>query len=585
MDNASLARHLDELADLLEIRGDNPFRIRAYRNAVRTVEAEAIPFSRLLEEGRDLTELPGIGKEMAAHLRELVETGRLALLEQLGEEIPLSLLELMRLPGVGPKKAKKLWQELGITTVEALETAARAGQIADLEGFGAKSQAKILAGIADYRQHTARFRIDQADRMVEPLLAHLRKARGLERLEVAGSWRRRKETVGDLDLLAVAQDSAPVIAAFTSYSGVARVESAGETRSTVVLESGLQVDLRVIPRESFGAALVYFTGSKEHNIELRKRAVARHLKLNEYGIFRLPPGSDETDEDPRSGLRLPSEEEAAIYAAVDLRWVPPELRENRGEIAAAEEGKLPELLRLEDLQGDLQMHSTWSDGKNTLEEMVAACAARGYRYMAITDHSKALAMTGGLDAKRLREQWREVAEIAERHPGIRILRGQEVDILADGSLDAEEEILAELDVVLVSVHSRFELPAAEQTRRVLKAIAHPQVNVLAHPTGRLINQRKPIELDLDEVLHACQEHRVVVELNAAPERLDLKDTQLMLARKLGVPIVISTDAHSVKGLEMMRYGVEQARRAWLEPRDVLNTRPLNEVLEVLAKRP
>jgi DNA polymerase (family 10) len=584
VDNAGIERLLDEVADLLEISGANPFRVRAYRNAARTVEAQTTPFARLVEEGRDLTELPGIGKEMAAHIQEMVATGRLSQHQELLRQVPRSLVELMRLPGLGPKRAKKLWAELGIETVEALEKAARSGQVARLEGFGEKSQAKILQGIADYREHQSRFRIDQADRLIEPLLAHLRKVREVRRLEVAGSFRRRKETVGDIDLLAVAGKPCPVMKAFTTYEEVERVEASGDTRGTVVLASGLQVDLRIVPPDSYGAALVYFTGSKDHNVRLRSRGVEQGLKINEYGVFK---GSGrarrpaERDEDPRAGKRVAGREEKDVYAAVGLPWMPPELREDRGEIAAAEAGKLPRLLRLEDLRGDLQMHSTWSDGRNSIEEMLEACAARGYEYFALTDHSKALAMTGGLDARRLRQQWKEIDPIQERHPEIRLLKSMEVDILADGSLDLEDEMLERLDLVVVSVHSRFDLPAAQQTRRILKAVEHPEVNILGHPTGRLIGQRKPFDFDLDEVLHACAERRVAVECNAHPERLDLKDTHLMLAKKLGVAVVISTDAHSTKDLDLIRYGVEQARRAWLEPKDVLNTRPLKQLVKAL----
>ncbi|HEX4955963.1 MAG TPA: DNA polymerase/3'-5' exonuclease PolX [Thermoanaerobaculia bacterium] len=582
MDNAEIARHLSDAADLLEIQGENPFRIRAYRNAVHTVEAETIPLRRRVAEGFDLTQLPGIGKDMASHIREMVGTGRLLVLEQLAREIPLSLLDLMRIQGVGPKKAKRLWQELGVTDVDGLEAAARAGRVAELEGFGEKSQAKILAGIAEARQHSERMRIDQADRVVQPLLEHLARLEEVERLEVAGSWRRRKETIGDLDLLAIASDPGPVMAAFTGYDGVERIEGAGSTRGSVVLGSGLHVDLRVVPRESYGAAMVYFTGSKEHNVKLRGRAVDRGLRINEYGVFRIPPGED--TEDPRDGERVAGEEEADVYASVGLPWIPPELREDRGEIAAAEARELPELITLEDLRGDLQMHSTWSDGKASIDAMVSTCAARGYEYLALTDHSKSLAMTRGLDAKRLREQWREIEEVQAAHPEIRILKSQEIDILADGRLDLEDEMIDQLDWVLVSIHSRFELPAAEQTERILKAIAHPRVHIFAHPTGRLINQRKPYDFDLDAVLDACLEHDVAVELNAHPVRLDLKDTQLMLARKKGVRVVISTDAHSTTDLALMPYGIEQARRAWLEPKHVLNTLPLAQLLGVLARK-
>ncbi len=583
MDNAALAAVLAELGDLLEISGANPFRVRAYRNAVHTLEGLATQLGQLRAEGRDLTTLPGIGKEMAAHLAELLDTGRLTALEELGKSVPRSLVELMRLPSVGPKKAKRLWEELGVTTVDELAAAAEAGRVAALEGFGEKSQRKVLAGIAEYRLHHGRFRIDLADRLVLPLVELLRSQPAVQHLEVAGSYRRRRETVGDIDLLAVARDSAPVIAALTAYSEVERVLGAGETRASVVLKSGLQVDLRVVPEKSYGAALVYFTGSKEHNVKLRIRAVERGLKINEYGVFQADaaPGRD-TDADSPDWLA--GRDEAEVYAAVGLAWVPPELREDRGEIAAAERGTLPRLITAADIRGDLQMHSTWSDGRAGIEEMLVACAARGYQYLALTDHSKALAMTGGMDAAKLRRQWREIDAVQARHPEIRLLKSMEIDILADGSLDLEDAMVAGLDWVLVSVHSRFELPAAEQTARILRAVRHPRVQVLAHPTGRLLGKRKPFDFDLEAVLRACAEEGVAVELNAHPERLDLKDTHLMRARELGVKVVISTDAHAPADLGLLSYGIEQARRAWLTAGDVLNTLPLDRFLAAIAKR-
>ena len=393
--------------------------------------------------------------------------------------------------------------------------------------------------------------------------------------------------VGDIDLLAIARRPGPVMEHFTNYPKVAKVEMAGDTRGRIALQSGLEVDLRILPRKSYGAAMVYFTGSKEHNIKLRKRAIERGLRLSEYGVFRQDDREDdsgeETEGDPWAGEMIAGKEERQVYRALELPWIAPELREDRGEVEAAAAGELPDLIELEDMRGDLQMHSTWSDGKNSIEEMLEGCVAKGYEYFAMTDHSKVLAMTGGLDAKRLRQQWKEIAEIQERHPEIRILRSQEVDVLADGSLDLEDEMLEELDLVVISVHSRFDLPVAEQTRRVITAIQHPQVDILAHPTGRLINRRPPFELALDEVLHCAKENNVSVELNAHPQRLDLKDTHLMLARELGLKVVISTDSHRVQHLDLMRYGVEQARRAWLTKGDVVNTLPLAELLEVLEK--
>ena len=588
MHNVEIARTLEEVADVLEIQGANPFRIRAYRNAVRTVEAQTTPLARLVAEGSPLTQLPGIGKEMAGHIREMVSTGTLAYRDELLAEMPRSLLQLMRLPNLGAKKARRLHDELGIGSIDELEAAAKEGRIAGLAGFGEKSQAKILAGIADHRQHTSRLLLSEAERYVEPLLAYLREAPGLERVEVAGSYRRRRETVGDVDLLALAARPAEVTARFLAYPQVEKVLMAGDTRAAVVLGKGLQVDLRAVSPDCYGAALVYFTGSKEHNVKLRRRAVARGLRISEYGVFRVdaderPGKGGAAGEAEPLGEPIAGTEEADVYAAVGLAWIPPELREDRGEIEAAARGRLPRLVRTEDLRGDLQMHSTWSDGRNTLEEMLAACAARGYEYMAITDHSKALAMVQGLDAARLRLQWAEIKGIRARHPEIRLLSSMEVDILADGSLDLEEELLARLDLVVASVHSRFDLPAAEQTARILAAVRHPEVDVLAHPTGRLINRRRPYEYDVEAVLREAAARGVAVELNANPHRLDLKDDHLRLARELGCKVVSSTDAHRVRELDLMRFGVDQARRAGLEPDDVLNTLPLPAFLAALEE--
>jgi DNA polymerase (family 10) len=580
VDNPEIARTLEEVADILEIQNANPFRIRAYRNAVRTVETVTVPLRRWVEQKRPLTDLPGIGKEMANHIQEMVETGTLGFRDELLAEVPRTLIELMRLPGLGPKKARKVFDELKIGSVDELEAAAQAGLIASLPGFGAKSQEKILAGIAEYRQHGSRILLNEAERSVEPLLAYLRETPELERLEVAGSYRRRKETVGDIDLLAIASQPVPVMECFRSYAQVDKILMAGDTRSTVVLGSGLQVDLRVVPPECYGAALVYFTGSKEHNVKLRRRAVERGLRISEYGVFQVHEEDAGTEGDCIAGR-----EEVDVYTTVGLAWVPPEMREDRGEIEAAAAGRLPQLIQVEDLRGDLHMHSTWSDGRNSIEEMVEACVAHGYEYMVISDHSKSLAMTGGLDAYRLRQQWKEIDEVRARHPEIRILRSMEVDILGDGSLDLEDEMLAGLDLVLVSLHSRLDLPGDQQTERVLRALEHPEVNVFCHPTARLINRRKPAEFDVDLVLRRAAELGVAVELNCSPNRLDLKDSHLALAKQLGCKIVIDTDSHRTRELHLMRYGVDQARRAGLEARDVLNTLPFEEFRAAMRRPP
>jgi DNA polymerase (family 10) len=584
VENTEIARLLADVGILLEIKGANPFRVRAYENAARTVEDHPVPLHDMVAGGEDLTDLPGIGKDMAQHIRQALETGRMAPLDDLLREIPHSLVSLVRLPGVGPKRARKLWQELGVTTLDELEAAASAGRVAELEGFGKKTQERILEGIATLKQRGNRCSIADADQLVQPLVAYLQKHRAVERLEVAGSYRRRLETVGDIDLLAIASDPAPVMEHFVSYGRVRKVEMSGETRGTVILDSGLQVDLRILAPDSYGAALQYFTGSKAHSVKLRKRAVARRLSISEYGVFEVADAGAQEAEGRAAGRRLGGATEEEVYAAVGLPWIPPELREDRGEIEAAERDALPDLLARDAIRGDLQMHSTWSDGKQSIGQMVDACARLGYAYCALTDHSKNLAMTGGLDAERVREQWREMDEVMAGRSDIRLLKSLEIDILKDGSLDLDDETIVGLDVVLVSIHTLFDLPAAQQTERILRAIEHPAVHILAHPTGRLINRREPYAFDLEEVLHSAKQHGVAVELNARPERLDLRDTQVARARELGVKVVISTDAHHTTDLDLMRYGVEQARRAWLEPKHVLNALPLDALLAELGKK-
>lgn len=575
MENLDVARTLEELADLLEIEGANPFRIRAYRNAVRTVEGLTRPLRAMVEAGEDLSGLPAIGKDLAEHIAELVRTGRMGRLEELAARFPRSLVQLMRLDGVGPKKARKLFDELGVRSVDDLEAALEAGRVEKLDGFGKKSAEKILRAIGDHRKHVGRFLLEDVEQLLAPVVEHVRRAPGVERVEVAGSFRRRKETVGDVDLLALCEgDGAPAVEHFGAYPGAARVEAAGPTKGNIVLPSGLAIDLRVIPRRSFGAALQYFSGSKEHNVAMRTRAVRMGLRVNEWGVFRVPAGVDPDSLEKEGGERLAGETEEGVYEALGMAWTPPELRENRGEVEAALDRTLPRLVALGDIRGDLQMHSTWSDGKASLEEMAGASLERGYEYFAITDHSQAMAMVRGLTPERAREQWAEVAQVQERVPGIRVFRSAEVDILKDGSLDLPDEILGELDVVVVSVHSFMDQDKTTMTERVLRAIQHPEVDVLAHPTGRLLGRREPFALDVEAVLAAAAQLDVAVELNANPNRLDFSDVHVRRARELGVKVVISTDAHAPRELANMRFGVEQARRGWLEAADVLNALPL-----------
>lgn len=580
MSNAEIARHLDRLADLSEIGGDNPFRVRAYRNAAATLRDLETPVEDLVAAGADLTQVKGIGKEIAEKVRTLVQTGSMPQLVALEQEVPPGLLEVVKVKGVGPKQAATLWKALGVTSVDELEAAAKDGRITSLPGFGAKKVANILRGIESYRRNTGRVLLGQVDAVLDRLLTHLRAVPGVRRLEVAGSYRRRKETVGDIDIVAVADDPAALSDALTSYDEVAAVLGKGETKTSVELGSGLQVDLRVVAEESFGGALLYFTGSKEHNVQLRQRALERGWHLNDYGLFE----GGEPGRERKGGRLLASATEDEIYARLGLAFIPPELRQGRGEVEAAAEGALPALIEPGDVRGDLHMHTTWSDGRDSLVAMVDACVALGYEYMAITDHSGSLALQGGLDDEKLRRQHAELAEVMAGRDDITVLRGMEVDILKDGSLDVTDEQLANLDVVLVSVHSFFELPEAQQTERVVRALLHPRVNVYAHPLGRQLGQRDPIALDLDAVFAACRENRVAVEHNASPRRLDLPDVHLRAAAQAGLKVFIGTDAHSVRGLGAMGLGVSQARRGWLTADDVVNTRPLAEVLAFLAKR-
>ncbi|NNL31068.1 MAG: DNA polymerase/3'-5' exonuclease PolX [Gemmatimonadetes bacterium] len=585
MQNLDVARTLTTLADLLEIQGANPFKIRAYRNAVNTVNSLSRPLTVMVDKGEDLTELPGIGKSVATDITELLETGKVNRLEALTEEFPETLVELMRLDGVGPKKARKLYDVLDVETVDDLERELDAGRVETLEGFGKKSAEKVRRAIEDHRKHTGRFRIHEVEQLIAGLLEHVEATPGVDRVEVAGSLRRRKETIGDVDILARFEgDGTPVVEHFVGYDSVVRVIGSGPTKGSVVLHSGLQVDLRVIPERSFGAALQYFTGSKEHNVAVRTRAVRDRVRVNEWGVFRIPEDADPAELGKEDGERLAGDTEEGVYQALGMPWVPPVLRENRGEVEAALGDGLPELVKLEQIRGDLQMHSTWSDGKVSIEEMALACRAKGYEYFAITDHSQAMAMVQGLTPERAREQWEEIDEVRERVDGIEILRSVEIDILKDGELDLPDEILEELDVVVVSVHSLMDQDEATMTKRVIKAISHPRVDILAHPTGRIINRREPFAMDVDAVLTAAADLGVAVELNANPNRLDLSDVHVHRAKELGVPVVVSTDAHKPEGLDNMRHGVDQARRGWLGPSDVLNTRSLADFREWLARR-
>ena len=563
MDNAAIARVLFEIADLLEIRSDNPFKIRAYRGAGETIAAE--PTSVAAFDEPALRALPGVGKDLAARIREIVQTGDTPYRQELLADFPLTILDLLRLQGVGPKTVKRLYDELGIASLDALEQGARDGRIRALKGMGAKKEALILRAIDERRRYAGRHLTAEVAGLAERVVAALSAAHPAAEFVPVGSLRRRAETCGDLDILAVDADTA-VMTAFVALPQVTRVLGRGETKSSVLLDSGLQADLRLVTGAQNGAALQYFTGSKAHNIALRDRALSQGLRLNEYGLTRLADGAV-----------IAGAEEDAIYAALGLAWVPPELREHRGEIDAAARGALPALITRADLRGDLHSHTSVTDGKEDIATMAAAARDRGHEYLAVTDHSQALAMANGLDERRALAHAAAIRALNARLDGITLLAGIECDIRADGSLDLHHDCLAALDLVVASVHSGFSLEPAQMTDRLLAAIECPWVDVLGHPTGRLLLRREPLRFDLEAVLAAAARAGVALEINCQIDRLDVNDTVARAARDRGIPLVISSDAHTIAELDALDWGIGVARRAWLTAGDVLNTRPLAEL--------
>ena len=569
--NVEIADAFDHVADLLEIQQANPFRVRAYRNAARTIRNLGRSLADMLEEGADLSELPDIGDDLADKIAGFVDTGHLAMLDELSKDVPEGLVKITAIPGIGPKRAQALFRELDIRSLDDLRKAAEAGRIASISGFGEKSQARIRDELAKGDVSDRRFRLALAEDFAEPLVAFITAIDGVRKVTVAGSYRRRKETVGDLDILVTAKGGRAVIERFVTYDEVTEIVSQGDTRSTVILRSGLQVDLRVVPEVSYGAAMHYFTGSKSHNIACRRRAQARGLKLNEYGVFK-------------GDKRIAGATEEDVYEAVGLPWIAPVLRESRGEIEAAEDGKLPELVEEKHIRGDLHSHTEASDGRGTLREMAEAAQARGYDYLAICDHSKSRAVANGLDEKRLRRQMDEIDALNEEFDSFRLLKASEVDILRDGRLDFPDSLLRELDLVVAAVHSDFQLDEGTQTERILRALDNPEVDILAHPTGRLIGERRAYAVDVEKLVEAAKERGCHLELNAQPMRLDLNDVSCRMARDLGVKISIATDAHTTTGLANMRYGIDQAQRGWLGPDDVLNARSWKDLSKLLGRR-
>jgi len=618
MENKQIARILRETARLLEIDGAIIGRYRSYEKAAELIDGLPESVEAMIATPEKLTELPGIGDRMVEHLKEIVETGDYGLRKKLLKKYPATILDLLELQSLGPKKVALLWKKFKAGTVADVEKLAKAGKLRGLAGFGEKSEQNILKAVEVFKKSTGRFLLNTAEEAATAIAAHIQKAgRAVESVTPAGSLRRGKETVGDLDLLvtmaeghAKQKDVDAVAEHILTYGGIDQTLAHGENKVSFTLENGLQVDVRLLEKENFGAALLYFTGSKEHNVALRGRANEMGYTLNEYALARLEEGSGEDGENRKSkmenrkaegkgkptsagrqdagataGRRVAGRTEEEIYERLKLDFIPPELRENTGEIEAAEKYQLPKLIELRDIKGDLQMHTTASDGKNSIEEMAEAARALGHEYIAITDHSKAVTVANGLDEKRMAAHIKKIHAANERGLGIRVLAGAEVDILKDGSLDYSDELLAQLDVVVCSIHSYFNLGREAMTERMLAAIENPYAQIIGHPTGRVLLRREPLDYDMEQVLAACAKHGVAMECNSYPDRLDLKDVYLRMCKERGVKVVISTDSHNTGNLKLIWYGVKMARRGWLEKRDVINTMAVGEFLgELRGKR-
>lgn len=568
MKNEFIAVQFELLADLLEIQGANPFRIRAYRNAARTIASTADSLSDMLASEQDLTQFAGIGKDLAKQIQEIVTKGQHAALEELRKQIPGGVLDMLRIQGVGPKKVSIFFNELGLKSLADLKAACESGRLSVLKGFGKKTEEAILKNIDLAAEHSLRISIADARAAAELIVEDLKALPEVEQAAVAGSCRRRRETCGDLDILATCSNAGPPMDLLATHPLVDAVLQRGDTKQRVRLKTGVELDLRVVPESSFGAAMQYFTGSKEHNVVVRQRAKDLGLKVNEYGVFR---GEEQ----------IAGRTEEDVYAAIGLPWFPPELRENRREFEWADAGTLPTLLTIEDIQGDLHMHTTASDGAGTIEEMALAARARGLKYIAITDHSKRVSMANGLDAERLRRQWKEIQAVRSRISGIDILCGIECDILEDATMDLPDDVLAEADWVIAVLHYGLRQPGDQIMKRLMMAVKNPHVDIIGHCTGRMIGRREGADVNFSELFKAAADHQVMMEINAHPSRLDLDDIHTAAARDMGIPIVISTDAHSVNGFEVLDYGVDQARRAGLTKDDVANTKSLADFRKLL----
>ncbi|MBU2598201.1 MAG: DNA polymerase/3'-5' exonuclease PolX [Actinobacteria bacterium] len=564
-----IAKIFEDLADMLEIKGDNPFRIRAYRKVARNIRTLTDEFEKFADEGR-LDQIPGIGEGMKEKIYEILDTGRLQFYEDLKSEIPPSLVKLLSVPGIGPKLAKKFYDELNIRDIEQLEKMAKEHHLAGLPGIKEKTEQNILKGIEMLKKGLERMNLGIALPIANEIVNQLSKLPEVKRISTAGSIRRRKETIGDIDILTTSSNSKKVMNTFINLPQVERVLVSGETKSSIVTFDGIHVDLRVVKPESYGAALAYFTGSKAHNIRIREIAMKNGLKINEYGVF-----------DEKNNKKIAGENEEEIYQILDLPFIVPELREDRGEIEVAKNNNLPDLVKLSEINGDLHVHTVWSDGGNSIEEMIKDTQKRGYKYLAICDHSQSLKIAGGLSEEKLVEQIEKIKELNKKYKNFTILAGSEVDIKADGSLDYPDELLKKLDIVVAAIHTRFRRSRYEMTKRIIKAIQNPHVNILAHPTGRLLGVRDAYEVDLDEILKVAKINKIALEINAFPERLDLNDINCRKAKEYGVMISINTDSHITNQLDYMALGVSVARRGWLEPENIINTKPIEQIIKFL----
>ncbi|MGQ9546137.1 MAG: DNA polymerase/3'-5' exonuclease PolX [Dehalococcoidia bacterium] len=572
MKNSEVAKVFQDIADLLELKGENVFKIRAYQKAARAIEHHPRELKVMLEEGEDLQSIPGVGEAIAKKATELITTGRLGYYENLKAEFPPGITNLLAIPGIGPKTANKLSDELGISSVDELEQAIKEGRVARLFRLGDKTAENMLRQIQALRRKDQRIPIGEALPVVDDIVAALSSVSSVRNLTAAGSLRRFRETVGDIDLMGTADDPEEVINAFVALPQIAQVLAKGSTKASAIVSNGLQVDLRMVEHDSFGSLLQYFTGSKQHNIALREKGHKQGLKLSEYGISVIATGRLE---------KFSTEEE--FYRRLGLQYIPPELREAQGEIERAEEGAIPRLVELSDVKGDLHTHTVWSDGHDSIEDMALAAKDMGYQYIAITEHSAGRGIAHGLNVERLKKEVAEIKALNDRLTGIRVLTGIEVDIRADGSLDMPDEILSELDIVIAAVHSAMNQSEEKMTRRVIAAIENPYVDVIAHPTCRLIGEREPVAVDLEAIFRAAARHNKIMEISAMPERLDLKDIHAFRARELGVKLAIATDAHSVAHLGLMRFGVGVARRAWCEAKHIVNALPLAELLAIMHR--